>query len=92
MTNDHPIDHQAADAAIQADLAAVRAKVRGAMHGRADASVFVLDLVDLALEMCEGLLRDEVTGAVPLLIEQLGELLGGEQGPEADPGTPAPAG
>lgn len=79
-----PIDHDQQDAAIQTDLAILRTKVRQAMHGRSDASVFSLDLVDLALEMCEGLMRNEVTATVPLLMEQLDELLGTELGPDGD--------
>lgn len=57
---------------IQADLATLRAKIRSAMIGRVDNSVFVLNLVDLALDSCEGLLSNEVTGAVSLADRTVG--------------------
>lgn len=83
-----PLNHDQQDAAIQTDLVILRTKVIQAMHGRSDTRQFTLGLVELALEMCEGLMRNEVIATVPLLMEQLDDLLGTELGPDDDEPPP----
>ncbi|HEY1013844.1 MAG TPA: hypothetical protein VGE07_14130 [Herpetosiphonaceae bacterium] len=83
----HDTQHQpATDDQIAAQLATLRdTVVRELMERDNDDSVIVLDLIDLALEVCEGLLQDELTGALPLLVERLLDVM---QIVEDDQGEP----